>query len=231
MSDFDADDCLRRYRALTAASSNLFTNPAGLIYEILLKPAEIAAAQDAARRQREQDGLSAADTRIGVIAEDPYITATRDAVRFADGTLGIYNRLLIPSGVVILPVLRGEIVLIHRFRHGTRRFVYEVPRGMLSADGDFERTAREELREEIGATAVSLTSLGEYHSNSSVANDTMRLFFAEIDTIGAPSRHEAIDRIETFTVERVESFMRDGKIMDGATLAVYLRAKLNHLIG
>jgi ADP-ribose pyrophosphatase len=66
---------------------------------------------------------------VGVLASDPYATVLREAVRFPDGSLGLYNRLLVPGGVVVLPVSRGSIVLIHRFRHGARRFAYEAPAG------------------------------------------------------------------------------------------------------
>jgi ADP-ribose pyrophosphatase len=230
MADFDPDDCLSRYRLLIARRPDLFENPPGLSYEILQQPEDIARAQEAARLYRLEHGLPADDTRIGVIAEDPYIMALRDAVRFPDGSLGIYNRLVIPSGVITLPIFDGQVVLNYRFRHGPRRFVYEAPRGMLPQGWTFEDAAREELEEEIGATGISLYAVGDYHSNTGVACETMKLFVAKIDGIGSPSKHEAIERIEVTSIAKVEAMIRDGTITDAATLAVYARAKLNNYL-
>ena len=43
-------------------------------------------------------------------------------MRFPDGSLGLYNRMLAPDGVSVVPIWRGRIVLIRRFRHGTGGF-------------------------------------------------------------------------------------------------------------
>ena len=128
MPPFDAADCLRRYRDLVGGQADLFVNPPGLVYEILAAAGEMSEAQEAARASRKSHGLDVEDTWVGVLASDPYATVLREAVRFPDGSLGLYNRLLVPGGVVVLPILRGSIVLIHRFRHGMRCFAYEAPR-------------------------------------------------------------------------------------------------------
>jgi ADP-ribose pyrophosphatase len=95
------------------------------------------------------------------LADDPYAMMLREAVRFPDGAFGLYNRILVPGGVVVLPVLHGRVVLIHRFRHGTRRFEYEAPRGIAGEAERIEEGARRELLEEIGAAAEELLDLGE----------------------------------------------------------------------
>jgi ADP-ribose pyrophosphatase len=215
---------------LVGERPDLFRNPPGLAYEILLTPEGIARSQDAARRYRVTHNLPADDTRIGVVADDPYITVVRDAVQFPDGSFGIYNRLIVPSGVVMLPILRGNVVLTYQFRHGPRKHVYEVPRGMVPAGSTFEDAAREELREEIGATVTSLIPLGDFYPNTGAAHETLKLFAAQIDGIGQPSRHEAIERIEEIPIPKVEAMIRDSTITDAATLAVYLRAKLHGIV-
>src|SRR5471030_542492 len=98
MSEYDATDCLARYFELVRARPDRYVNPPGDIYEILLDPERIAHAQAEALLARRRDGLSTHDTRVGVLADDPYLMVTRDAVRFADGSYGLYNRLMVPSG-------------------------------------------------------------------------------------------------------------------------------------
>src|SRR5213592_1007125 len=151
MSEYDATGCLARYFDLVRERPDRFSNPAGDIYEILFDPARIEHAQSEARRRRTHEGLPADDTRVGVLAEDPYLIVMRDAVRFADGSYGLYNRLMVPSGAALLPLLDGAIILLYRFRHGTRTWHLEAPRGSFSGTGTREDEARRELREEIGA--------------------------------------------------------------------------------
>lgn len=230
MPSFDATDCLRRYRDLVSRQAELFVNPPGLVYAILAA-GEMGEAQKAARRSRASQGLDVEDTRVGVLASDPYATLLREAVRFPDGSLGLYNRLIVPGGVVVLPVLRGSIVLIHRFRHGTRRFAYEAPRGIAGEAESLETDARRELLEEIGAVAGELVDLGEVATTSGIVGEVMRLFLAWIDRVGTPDRHEAIAGIVCCTIAETEEMIVRGAISDGPTLAAYLRAKLAGLLG
>jgi len=214
MSSFDADDCLRRYRDLVGAQAELFVNPPGLVYEILAGAGEMSEAQEAARGSRKSHGLDVEDTRVGVLASDPYATVLREAVRFPDGSLGLYNRLLVPGGVVMLPVLRDSIVLIHRFRHGTRRFAYEAPRGIAGEAESLETDARRELLEEIGVEAEELVDLGEVATTSGIVGEVMRLFLARIDKVGTPDRHDAIAGIVCRTIAETEDMILRGAISD-----------------
>jgi ADP-ribose pyrophosphatase len=231
MPSFDAADCLRRYRELVTGQAELFLNPPGLVYEILTTAREMSEAQKAAERSRKSHGLDVEDTRVGVLASDPYAMVLREAVRFPDGSFGLYNRLLVPGGVVVLPVLRGSIVLIYRFRHGTRRFAYEAPRGIAGEAESLETDARRELLEEIGAVAEELVDLGEIATTSGIVGEVMRLFLARIDRVGVPDRHEAIVDIVCCTIAETEDMILRGAISDGPTLAAYLRAKLAGLLG
>lgn len=221
-----ADACLRRYFELVAQRPEQFVNPPGDIYEILLEPDRIAHAQAEAGRHRIANGLAADDTRVGVLAEDPYLLVMRDAVRFADGSYGLYNRLMVPSGAAILPILDAGVVLLNRFRHGTRRWHLEAPRGSFSGVGTRAEEARRELFEEIGAEASELVDLGLLHSTTGCLDEEHQLFVARIAAIGSPDRHEAIQSLEVLPIARVEAMIADGTITDGPTLALFLRGRL-----
>lgn len=226
MSDFDAADCLDRYRALVRDRPDRFINPDGDIYQILLDDPAIERARRDAREHRRAGGLPAGDTRVGVLAVDPYLTVMRDAVRFADGSYGLYNRLLVPSAAAILPLLGTSIALLHRFRHGTRRWHIEAPRGGFSGIGTPLEEAERELVEEIGSRPTELVDLGELHATSGCLDETHWLFLACIDEVGIPDKHEAIESIKVMPVSTVERLISDGQITDGPTLALFLRARL-----
>jgi len=226
MSDFDSAGCLVRYRALVRERPERFTNPPGDIYEILLEDAHIERAQRVALNRRRGLGLPNEDTRVGVLAVDPYLLVVRDAVRFADGSYGLYNRLMVPGGAAILPVLGDSIALLHRFRHGTRRWHLEAPRGSFSGNAPRVEEARRELIEEIGSVPTEMIDLGQLHSTTGCLDEEHQLYLARIDAIGTPDKHEAIESIKVLPVVTVERLTADGEITDGPTLALLLRARL-----
>ena len=230
MTRYDEADCLGRYFDLVRRRPERFVNPPGDIYEILLEPARIEHAQSEARRTRVREGLPSEDVRVGVLAEDPYLLVLRDAVRFADGSYGLYNRLIVPSGAAILPVCDAGIVLLHRFRHGTRAWHLEAPRGSFSGVGTHEDEARRELQEEIGATASEFIDLGELHSTTGCLDEAHHLYMARVDGVGVPDRHEAIAELRTLSVDETAARIADGTITDGPTLALFLRARLRGLL-
>lgn len=227
---FDDAGCRRRYLELVQRRPGQFANPPGDIYEILLDAERIALAQAEAEQRRRDEGLPAGDLRVGVLAEDPYLLVMRDAVRFADGSLGLYNRLLVPSGAAVLPVLGDSVVLLNRFRHGTRRWHLEAPRGSLSGTGTREAEARRELFEETGAQASTVVDLGELHSTTGCLDEVHQLYLARVAAIGTPDKHEAIAALETIPLDQFQAMLADGRITDGPTLALFLRARLRGLI-
>lgn len=54
------------------------------------------------------------------------------------------------SGVTIIPVWQGRVVLIRSYRHPVDRWVWEAPRGFVDANEDTEAAAIRELEEETG---------------------------------------------------------------------------------
>jgi ADP-ribose pyrophosphatase len=230
MGDFDPADCLDRYRTLVRERPERFANPAGDIYEILLDAPQIDRARREALARRRAQRLPADDTRVGVLAVDPYLMLMRDAVRFADGSYGLYNRLVVPSGAAMLPLLGNAIALLYRFRHGTRTWHLEAPRGSFSGVGTHGEEAERELLEEIGSRPSELVDLGELHSTTGCLDEAHRLYLARIDAVGAPDKHEAIEMIKLLPIPEVERLIGEGTITDGPTLALFLRARLRGYI-
>lgn len=97
---------LARYRALLAERPDCFRDPADSPIAILTVDQDIAMAQSQEAASRKLRNLSFPDVRVGVLAADPYLgMLTRDAVRFADSSLGVYNRHIGEPGCVIMPII------------------------------------------------------------------------------------------------------------------------------
>lgn len=230
MGTFDAEDCRRRYRALMARQPELFGGGGTDGHRIVTAPRDARRCADEASAARRRQGLSVEDLRVGVLADDPYLCLIRDAVRFPDGRRGLYNRVLVPPGVVVLPVMGERIVLIRQFRHATRRHHLELPRGIATLHSGAEADARRELAEEIAAEPSRMADLGRIHTSSGMTAEEMYLFIAWIDGHGAPERGEGISAIMAPTRPEFEAMIAAGEVSDGPTLAAYAKAKiLGHL--
>lgn len=96
-------------------------------------------------------------SRVGIVAEDQYLFWVRDAVAFPSGKKGTYDRIIWKSslegspGVAIFPYLEDQkVILILQYRHATRSWELEIPRGGLQKGETIQKGATRELLEETG---------------------------------------------------------------------------------
>lgn len=222
----------QQYLELVRSRPDLFANPPGAAFRILLKEDEINEAETYMANRHQRNGSPTEWATVGVVFQDQYLLLVRDAVRYSDGSLGTYIRMIDPDprflGVVILPVWQGKVLLIRHFRHATRTWHLEIPRGFGSAE-DTEDSARRELTEEIGASGVEFTSLGEMYPDSGAGNDRVALFYAVITSYERPEAIEGISEILPTPVVEFEKMIGTGLLDDGYLLAAYARAKARGL--
>lgn len=212
---------MNAYEQLRADRPELFRNlPGGL--EILTHPADAAAA------------AAAGDGPVGIVHQDSYVTLLRDPVRFPDGRLGTYVRLLDsgqPSGCAVLPLLGGEVVLIELFRHATRSWELEVVRGFGTPGLTDEANAAKEIAEELGAVMEEWIPLGRVTPDSGFSAQSVALGAARIGPPGRLGHGEGIRRALAVPFVEAEHLVRTGRITDGFTIAVLSHARLAGLCG
>jgi ADP-ribose diphosphatase len=230
MAQWDDRECLARYRRLENLRPELFATRATGAYRILTDGPMIERAKADAAELRASQATTYEDTRVGVVADGPYVIALREAVEFPDGLFGLYNRFVVPSGIVVLPVLHSEIVVLYRYRYGTRSWQYEFPRGFVEVGEKLEDAVERELVEEIGASANEIIPMGSIHSSSGITNEYSDSFLAQLSSIGAPDRHEAVLRIELLGRHDFRRKVAAGEITDGPTLAAYAQAAAPSLL-
>lgn len=223
-----------RYFALVAERPELFVNPPGPSIKILLDEDEIREAEATVAERLAGRGLPAEWARVGIAYQDQYLLILRDAVRFPNGALGTYIRAVSPNGgapgVVTLPVYDGNVVLIRHFRHGSRTWHWEIPRGFGEAGSTPEDNARRELEEEIGATGIQLTSLGPVNMDSDASGPPDEMFYAEIGSYGRPEVAEGISDLRVVSQGEFQRMICAAEITEGYTLAAYARAKALELL-
>ncbi len=230
MAQWDEGECLARYRRLETIRPELFATSAKGAYRILSDGPMVERAKADAATLRSSQAMSYDDVRVGVLADDPYAIALREAVEFPDGRFGLYNRFVFPPGIVALPVLRGEIIVMYRYRHGTRSWHYEFPRGMVDTGENKETAVKRELFEEIGASTNEVVAMGGIHSSSGITNEYNDAFLARVSNIGTLDRHEAVLRVEVMSPRDFSRKIAAGEITDAPTLAAYAQAVARDLL-
>lgn len=223
--DFHDEQALGAYLEMRKSHPELFPLDNGVI-EIIQDVTEFEAAREAARQFRARHDMPFHDTRIGLLAQDPYVTLLRDPVRFPDGSLGLYNRIVEGRCVVGLPVLAGKLVLIRVFRHGLRRWSIEFPRGACEGNESPADAVRREIYEEIGAEVTQMSSLGSFTPGGGTLTTIAQFFLVEVSGIGTLDKAEGISNALLCSVAEVKEMACNDEIIDGFTLSIFLRALL-----
>jgi len=156
---------------------------------------------------------------VGLVAEDKYWIWLNDAVQFPNKTYGIYGRLLWKSslngraGVVIMAILpNSKVVLNRNFRHATRSWEYELPRGGREPNETIEIAAKREAKEETGMIVKELFLLGETAVDSGTLNTIVPIFYAKVVECqeSTPEDSEAIAGIDAFSIAELKKGFFDG---------------------
>jgi ADP-ribose pyrophosphatase len=219
-------DTKAAYKAMRDTTPELFKNAASGGIDILSDDEMIAQAE-ALTAGTVESGAPDFWRECGVLYRDCYVTIVKDPVRFPDGSLGAYSRVLMTRksqrGVIIFPMRAGKCVLMREFRHATRRFNWSIPRGMPEDGATLEEDARREVQEEIGAEVVRLEPLGVLVPESGFVGYDGALFLAEVAGALKGQTSEAISDIIEVTPTELAAMIASGEVNDGFVLGAFAK--------
>jgi len=203
--------------------------------QIIEEPCRVAEIEVAAAKRWRGKGWSEQEAsqfaRTGVVAEDPYWLWVRDPVIFPSGAMGTYNRIVWRqsleglTGVVVVPVTEeGRIMVNVNFRHATRIWEMELPRGCVEKGEAAEHAALGELKEETGLEVESLRLLGSVPPDTGLTTAVCDVFLGKVSAKSAANQEEseAIEGIYPMRVEDLKRGFAQGRIRVGER-DVYLR--------
>lgn len=131
------------------------------------------------------------------------------------------------TGVAILPVVDGKLVLLRVYRHPLGTHSWEIARGFVDASETPVTAALRELREETGlvAAAASLRELGVIAPEAGVIEARIRLYVAEdcIAGAGATGVELGHREVRRFSRESLAALIERGEITDPCTLVCCYR--------
>ena len=155
-----------------------------------------------------------------------------DEIENENGTKGYREVIYHPGGAAIVAVKDdGKILMVTQFRYPLQETIYELPAGKLDNSEDPAICAKRELEEETGYVSDNIIKLGEIVSTPGFCNERLHLFLARNLTPGAKNHEEGEFDMLTheFTIEEIETMIKEGKIIDAKTICAIYLAK-SHLL-
>lgn len=172
---------------------------------------------------------------VGIMKQDKYWLWVNDACLFPNGREGVYGRILWVKAlescpdVAVMPVTKeNKFVLNCNFRHATRSWEVELPRGLVNIGEDAEAAAKREAIEETGMVIDKLLLLGEMAPDSGVISSVVPIYLAKV--VEQQSAHhedsEAIEETLFLSISEIKEGFKKGYydwVIRGESKRVYFR--------
>lgn len=160
---------------------------------------------------------------VGIVYDDKkgFWIWANDVVKFPNGKMGIYGRIIWksalegPPGAAVMPVLDdGRIGFVVQYRHATRSMECELPRGASKKGEKPEDTAAREAKEEIGVELDTCQYLGTMNVDSGLTITKAPIYLAKVTRIGksSPEYSEAIFKKVYLTMDQINEACKTEKI-------------------
>ena len=150
----------------------------------------------------------------------------RDVVRLENGEEAVREFCLHNGAAAVIPVDRdGRVAMVRQYRYAHGRVFLEIPAGKLERGEDPRLAAERELREETGAVAERLTSLGIIDTTPALMSERIHLYLAEGLSFGdtCPDEDEFLE-VEFIPLAELIRMVEAGEICDSKTQIAVLRA-------
>ena len=155
--------------------------------------------------------------------KNPWWVYRQDTFELPNGEVSDYHYVHTNGSSIIIPVLAdGRVVMVKQYRYLCDEESLEFPCGGVKAGSDYLATAKEELEQEAGYQAATLTLAGKFNPFNGVTNEMCRVYVARgLKHVGAkPEETEEFEHFE-LTPGEVDERIRAGEIWDGMSIAAW----------
>lgn len=163
------------------------------------------------------------------IYEGRIIKLRRDTALLPNGNTATREVVEHNGGVCVAALTENdEVLMVRQFRYPYSEVVLEIPAGKRdSKDEDPLACGIRELKEETGATADKLISLGELYPTPGYCGEIIWMFAATGLTFGeqCPDEDEFLS-VERIPLQKAVEMILNGEIKDAKTQAAVLKLKL-----
>lgn len=160
-----------------------------------------------------------------VAYRNPWMTVREDEITRPDGSEGIFGVVEKDDFSMVIPLDGARVHLVEQERYPVAGRYWEFPQGSwdLGDSGDAAALARQELAEETGLRAGSLTHLGYLYEAYGYCTQGFDIYVAEDLEQAQPQRsvEEQDMRSRAFGIDEFERMILDGQIRDAPTVAAW----------
>jgi ADP-ribose pyrophosphatase len=156
-----------------------------------------------------------------------------ERVRLPNGVETELEMIRHPGAAAVVPLTeRGEILMVHQFRHAADGMLWEIPAGTLGVGESPVACAHRELEEEAGMTAGELVELGEVLPAPGYTTERIHLFLAAqlVPSAQKLDEDEVITEIRPVPVADVLRKIASGELVDAKSVVAVCRARERGLL-
>ena len=162
------------------------------------------------------------------IYDNPWISVTHRQVINPSGNPGIYGVVHFKNlAIGIVPLDdQGNTWLVGQYRYTIDQYSWEIPEGGCPLGTDPLESAKRELQEETGMTALEWTKILDFHTSNSVTDEAGMVFLARNLSFGdsAPEETEQLE-VRKLPIREAIQMVENGEITDALSIMALLRIK------
>ena len=178
------------------------------------------------------------DDGFGVLYEDRFIRLIKDPVVFPDASKGGYVRILNNTesngtgGSVIIPMIGDQLVFVRLFRHATRSWEIELPRGFQEPNISEADNVQKETSEELGVDTCGVEKIGILKPNTGLLSSDIAVFvvkLAEMPKVDSVDDMEIESRIIVPSHE-IDNFIKNTPVTCSISISALLLARVHGVL-
>lgn len=163
---------------------------------------------------------------VKTVYENPWIRVEHRDVINPSGGAGIYGLVHFKNTAIgIVPLdNEGNTWLVGQYRYTLGRYSWEIPEGGGLAGADPLESAKRELLEETGISALRWTPILEMHTSNSVTDEYGIAYVAQELSYGKSSPEETEQlQVRRLPFQEVFDMVMRGDITDALTMTAVLK--------
>ena len=157
------------------------------------------------------------------------INVVKDDVILDNGKTSIREVVLHNGGACIaLKDIDGKYFLVKQYRYVFNEELYEFCAGKIEEDENPNETILREVEEELGYTAKNLKSFGYIIPTCGYCSEKIYLYYGEVDTkVNQHFDEGEYMEVEKYSFEEIKEMIKEGKIVDGKTIALAYKLEID----
>ena len=157
------------------------------------------------------------------------INVVKDDVILDNGKTSIREVVLHNGGACIaLKDKDDKYFLVKQYRYVFNEELYEFCAGKIEVDENPDETILREVEEELGYTAKNIKSFGYIIPTCGYCSEKIYLYYGEVDTkVNQHFDEGEYMEVEKYSFEEIKEMIKEGKIVDGKTIALAYKLEID----